>query len=150
MKINFSWDTQKETNVIDIISHPDNKTQLLELDSLINKEKMLLVTSPSNSKKHLIPISNVESISAMGHLTKVTLIDQSTYFLQQRLKELIFLEDHHLYQINQSTIVNLRQIKLFQVEKYARLELITLTEQSFIVSRHYAKTIKERLTCINN
>lgn len=150
MKIHFTWEEKKDKQTLDIISHPDNKNKLLGLDKLIDTNKTLLVTSPNNNRKQVILISNIESINAVGHLTKITLVDQTNYFLSQRLKELHFLEKDNLYQINQSTIINLRQIKLFQAEKHARLELMTYSGQAFIVSRHYAKIIKERLKCINN
>jgi len=135
MKINFHWNNEKAIDEVDLISHPHNKEQL---------------THPSNNRKQLIPISQIEAITSLGHLTKVLTIENEFFFLNNRLKELNYLEDNGLYQINQSTLINLKEIKLFQTEKHARLELITKTNQHYLVSRHYAKKIKERLLCTNN
>lgn len=150
MKINFHWNNEKAIDEVDLISHPHNKEQLLKLKASIEQEKTLLVTHPSNNRKQLIPISQIEAITSLGHLTKVLTIENEFFFLNNRLKELNYLEDNGLYQINQSTLINLKEIKLFQTEKHARLELITKTNQYYLVSRHYAKTIKERLLCTNN
>lgn len=150
MKINFHWNNEKAIDEVDLISHPHNKEQLLKLKASLEQEKSLLVTHPSNNRKQLIPISQIEAITSLGHLTKVLTIENEFFFLNNRLKELNYLEDNGLYQINQSTLINLKEIKLFQTEKHARLELITKTNQHYLVSRHYAKTIKERLLCTNN
>jgi DNA-binding LytR/AlgR family response regulator len=139
MKINFHWNNEKAIDEVDLISHPHNKEQLLKLKASLEQEKTLLMTHPSNNRKQLIPISQIEAITSLGHLTKVLTIENEFFFL-----------DNGLYQINQSTLINLKEIKLFQTEKHARLELITKTNQHYLVSRHYAKTIKERLLCTNN
>lgn len=150
MKINFHWNNEKAIDKVDLISHPHNKEQLLKLKESLEQEKTLLVTHPSNNRKQLIPISQIEAITSLGHLTKVLTIENEFFFLNNRLKELDHLEDNGLYQINQSTLINLKEIKLFQTEKHARLELITKTNHHYLVSRHYAKAIKERLLCTNN
>lgn len=125
MKINFHWNNEKAIDEVDLISHPHNKEQLLKLKASLEQEKTLLVTHPSNNRKQLIPISQIEAITSLGHLTKVLTIENEFFFLNNRLKELNYLEDNGLYQINQSTLINLKEIKLFQTEKHARLELIT-------------------------
>ena len=150
MKLNFHWNDSKNINQVDLISHPGNKELLLTLETYLNKDRTLLVTHPSSGKHQVILINDIESITALGHLSKVTLKSQDSFFYSKRLKELTFLESFNLVQINQSTLINLQEIKLFQTEKYARIELITKSNQHYMVSRHYAKTIKEKLLCSNN
>ena len=150
MKFNFHWKTDKKTNEVDLISHPNNKELLLQLEKTLTTKETLIVTSPSNNRKQHINIIDIESISSLGHLSKITLGNQKEFFYSKRLKELTFLEVHDLLQINQSTIINLKKIDLFQTEKHARLELVTRSKQTYIVSRHFAKNIKERLLCSNN
>ncbi|MFI3620699.1 LytTR family transcriptional regulator DNA-binding domain-containing protein [Vagococcus fluvialis] len=117
MKINFHWNNEKAIDEVDLISHPHNKEQLLKLKASLEQEKTLLVTHPSNNRKQLIPISQIEAITSLGHLTKVLTIENEFFFLNNRLKELNYLEDNGLYQINQSTLINLKEIKLFQKER---------------------------------
>lgn len=150
MKFNFHWNATKDTNQVDLISHPDNKELLHSLENYINKDRTLLVTHPSSGRHQVIQVSDIESVTSLSHLSKITLKNQDSFFYSKRLKELSFLESYDLFQINQSTLINLREIKLFQTEKYARIELITKSNQHYMVSRHYAKTIKEKLLCSNN
>lgn len=148
MKLNFYWEEKQATNRVDIFSHPINQKQVSKIKELFNQT--LLLTEPSNNRKKVIPIDEIESIISLGHLSKVTLINQENYFYDKRLKELHYLEELHFNQINQSTIINLNQISSFQAEKHARLELITKSNQHYIVSRHYTKQLKERLLCLTH
>ncbi|MEE6695463.1 LytTR family DNA-binding domain-containing protein [Pediococcus acidilactici] len=47
--------------------------------------------------------------------------------------------------INNSTILNINQVTEFKTAKYARIEVHTKNAECFIVSRHYAKKVKEWL-----
>ena len=150
MKFNFHWNETQDTQQIDLISHPNNKLFLQSIETHFNKEHTLVVTHPSNGRNQVIQVKEIEAIEALGHLSKVILQNQESYFYPKRLKELAFLEEFDLYQINQSTLINLKEVHLFQTEKHARIEIITKSHQHYMVSRHYAKTIKERLLCSNN
>lgn len=80
MKINFHWNNEKAIDEVDLISHPHNKEQLLKLKASLEQEKTLLVTHPSNNRKQLIPISQIEAITSLGHLTKVLTIENEFFF----------------------------------------------------------------------
>lgn len=148
MKLNFYWEEKQSTNRVDIFSHPINQKQVSKIKELFNQT--LLLTEPSNNRKKVIPVDEIEAIISLGHLSKVTLINQENYFYDKRLKELRYLEELHFNQVNQSTIINLNEISSFQAEKHARLELITKSNQHYIVSRHYTKQLKERLLCLTH
>lgn len=145
MKFLFSWNDSKEKELVEIISHSQNKQTLVDLVNRLNQSKTLTCNHPSSNRKQAIPIQDIESIISLGHVSKVILTNQDYYFYPKRLKELVFLEAEGLYQINQSTIINLEYVQQFQSEKHARLELTTTHQNNYVVSRHYAKNIKEKL-----
>ena len=77
-------------------------------------------------------------------MSKVITTQGTTYFLSKRLKDLKSLEREHFYRINNAVILNLAQVDSFVAGTYARLEVETISKNSYTVSRHYAKYIKER------
>ncbi|WP_420167129.1 LytTR family DNA-binding domain-containing protein [Bacillus coahuilensis] len=91
-------------------------------------------------------MQQIEVITSLGHLSKVILSNQEEYLLDMRLKELKQFEANGLFRINNSTILNLSQISSFRSGDYARLEVYTKNDKKYLVSRHYAKLIKERLS----
>lgn len=145
MKLNYLWrDTQPIDEII-ITSHPVNKKQLLKAENWLNHESELVLINPLNNRKVKVFLSEIESIEAMGHLSRVYLTDQTEYFLQQRLKEAEALKLPNFARINQSAIINLTCIKSFEASDNAKLLLYTKGGKEYMVSRYYGKQIKERL-----
>lgn len=81
----------------------------------------------------------------MAHLSKVTTINHEIFYTQGPLKQFEALKNTTLIRINNGTIINLALIISFNNGKYARLEVQTKT-RAFIVSRHYAKQLKEKMS----
>ncbi|MGM0168121.1 hypothetical protein IGI39_003133 [Enterococcus sp. AZ135] len=150
MNINFTWVKEKALNEIDIFANPENETKLLHLQKNLNQEQEILAVDPKNNRSIKLPLNQIEFFETMGHLVKVNLLNQQTYILQKRLKELINLENENFYRINNSQVLNLNIVDSFQLGEHARLEVHTKTKAAYVVSRHYAKNIKERLSCSNN
>jgi DNA-binding LytR/AlgR family response regulator len=150
VNIHYTWVKEKAINELDIFSHPENKQQLLQLEKQLQQEKELIAIDPKNNRSVKLPMGQVVAFETMGHLVQVTLCDQRTYLLQKRLKELSGLESLNFYRINNSQILNLTMVQAFQLGEHARLEVHTKTNAVYVVSRHYAKKIKERLSCTNN
>ncbi|MDQ0229896.1 LytTR family DNA-binding domain-containing protein [Metabacillus malikii] len=145
MKIKFRWDKQRAIDEIEIIANPVNKEKLGSLKDGLETSISLNVQNPKNNRQLRIDIQQIEMIKALGHLCKVVLVNKEEYLLQKRLKELEILEDNGLYRINNSTILNLSQVASFKSGEYARLEVYTKNNTKYLVSRHYAKLIKEKL-----
>ncbi|KUP09390.1 hypothetical protein Q75_00220 [Bacillus coahuilensis p1.1.43] len=146
MKINFTWDIARDTNEIEIIANPVNKEKLWTLKEGLSSNSTINVQNPKNNRKLSIRIQQIEVITSLGHLSKVILSNQEEYLLDMRLKELKQFEANGLFRINNSTILNLSQISSFRSGDYARLEVYTKNDKKYLVSRHYAKLIKERLS----
>ncbi|MGY3766166.1 LytTR family DNA-binding domain-containing protein [Vagococcus vulneris] len=148
MKININhiWQDSKKPNTIDIVSHPVNKTILEKLDTLLNGINQIKATDMINNRNILLNLTEIEAITALSHMSQIITTEGKRYFLSKRLKELNYLEQESFYRINQSTIINLNQIKTFNVEKYSRLNISMLSDNKYLISRHYAKNIKERLS----
>jgi DNA-binding LytR/AlgR family response regulator len=145
MKINFIWDKERAIDEIEIIANPFNKEKLVTLRDGLSSNTTLNVQNPKNNRKLTIDIQQIEVIQSLGHLSKLVLVNNEEYLLQKRLKELQALEANGLYRINNSTILNLSQVTSFRSGDYARLEVFTKSNNNYLVSRHYAKLIKERL-----
>lgn len=145
MKLNFIWDKKQEMDQVDIKAHPVNKEKLESLKQGLYSSMTLSVQNPKNNRKLRIDIQQVEVIVSLGHLSKTILVSKEEYILQKRLKELQTLEENGFFRINNSTILNLSQVDSFSSSEYARLEVFTKNNNRYLVSRHYAKLIKERL-----
>jgi DNA-binding LytR/AlgR family response regulator len=145
MKLNFIWDKERAIDEIEIIANPVNKPKLASLQEELGSNITLTVQNPKNNRTLRIDIQQVEVIESLGHLSKIVLVNNEEYLLQKRLKELQILEENGLYRINNSTILNLSHVTSFRSGDYARLEVFTKSNKKYLVSRHYAKLIKERL-----
>lgn len=147
MNINFTWVKEKALNEIDIFANPENRIVLESLEHQLQQEREILAIDPKNNRSIKIQLNQVISFETMGHLVKIYLLNQQEYILQKRLKDLMDLENLNFYRINNSQILNLNSVQSFQLGEHARLEVHTKTGITYVVSRHYAKKIKERLSC---
>lgn len=145
MKFNIIWNKQKEKECIDIISHPINQALIDSWQNQGQQTTTLQAIQPSNQRTVLVALREIEVIETMGHMSKIRLLTGDDLWLQKKLKELTYLEASGFYRINNSTILNIQQISAFSAGQHARLEVFTKNHQSYIVSRHYAKIIKEQL-----
>jgi two-component system, LytTR family, response regulator len=145
MNINYIWKDDQPANEIDMISNPINENMLLKLEKSINSSLSLKAINPKNNRLIVVELEKIESIESLGHLSKLVLDDGSELWLKKILKELSYLEQFDFFRINNSTILNLLHIDSFRSGNYARLEVFTKNNHKYIVSRHYAKKIKERL-----
>lgn len=146
MKIKINWKSEYPKDEIKIESNPINKGIVQKIESIIAPKPELLLIDWRTDDKLLISIDKIESIESFAHISKVKLIDfEIKYHLNKRLKELEYLEEYNFQRINNSTILNLNEISVFSVITNARLEIKTIKNNSYIVSRHYSKIIKERL-----
>lgn len=146
MKLNTIWNSQKEKDQIDIISHPSNKEQVTAWAESWIQPPTLKAIQPSNQRTVLVTLPEIEAIESMGHMSKIRLLTGSELWLSQKLKELTYLESSNFFRINNSTILNMSQVTAFASGQHARLEVFTKSQQTYIVSRHYAKLIKEYLS----
>ncbi|ODJ51518.1 LytTR family DNA-binding domain-containing protein [Brochothrix thermosphacta] len=146
MKINNIWDNNKVTNQIDIISHPLNEHIVENMHECLKKSKKISVIEIKSSRNVLIQLSDIEVITSLGHLSQISTSEGKKYYFNKKLKELTYLEKHLFYRINQSTILNVDDIISFNVSANSRLEVVTKKQNTYLVSRHYAKNIKERLS----
>ncbi|TYS29399.1 LytTR family DNA-binding domain-containing protein [Bacillus pumilus] len=144
MKLRFIWNQEKDVTEVDVISHPHNQERLQKIEAILETHPSLTVKDPKNDRQSLLPLEQIEAISALGHMSKVLTANRQTYFLNKRLKDLKWLENEHFFRINNAVILNLAQVHSFVAGTYARLEVETMSQNSYTVSRHYAKYIKER------
>lgn len=150
MNINFTWVKEKALNEIDIFANPENRIVLERLEQQLQQEREILAIDPKNNRSVKIQLDQILSFETMGHLVKIYLLNQQEYILQKRLKDLTDLENLNFYRINNSQILNLNAVHSFQLGEHARLEVHTKTGSTYVVSRHYSKKIKEKLSCSNN
>ncbi|GGI65183.1 hypothetical protein GCM10011482_08370 [Enterococcus alcedinis] len=145
MKITYQWDPLQPLNEVNIIANEKNQAEVEKISKHLNTVTNLSVINPTNDRKLLLPLTEIECFESFGHLCKVFTKEQDVYLIQKRLKEIPKMNLHHFQQINNATILNIAMIQSFHSGEHARLEVHTTTNQSYIVSRHYAKQIKEKL-----
>lgn len=146
MKLTYIWKKDRSKDVVEVISHPANEQRLKQMAATLEVAETIQVKDPITDRTEKIPLAEVEAIFALGHISKVLTISGKEYFLQKKLKELTDLEKGTCFRINNSTILNLKHVRSFSAGSYARLEVGTNTNNMYIVSRHYAKLIKGRLS----
>lgn len=146
MKINYHWNEKQAVDQVELISHPSNQEFISKLTLNRQSVQKLTLINPLNNRQELVDISEIESFQTLGHLSKVYLNNQREYFYSKILKELFELEEWGFYRVNQSTILNLKAVNSFASESHARLAVVLNNGKSYIVSRHYAQNIKERLS----
>ncbi|MFB7158697.1 LytTR family DNA-binding domain-containing protein [Lysinibacillus sp. NPDC056232] len=144
MKFNYIWKNNQSSSEIEIISNPSNKELLSTIEQHFFQSITLSATDFKTNRQVMIELNDIEAVEASGHFTKILLIDGTELLLNKILKELSYLESFGLVRIN-SMILNLNQIRSFASGSHARLEVITKQQNKYIVSRHYAKSIKEKL-----
>lgn len=145
MRFHYFWNAEQPADELEITANPMNKPELVKLERSFNQACTLNVLNPKNNRTVIIEHQKIEIIEALGHLSKVILEDGSEFLLKKTLKELVHMEKFEFFRINNSAILNLQQVNSFQSGDYARLEVFTKSQRKYIVSRHYAKLIRERL-----
>lgn len=145
MKFSYIWKSNQPASEIEIISNPSNKELLSTFEQRFFQSITLNATDFKTNRQVMIELGKIEVIEASGHFTKILLLDGRQLLLNKILKELSYLEPFGLVRINNSMILNLNQIHSFASGSHARLEVITKQQNKYVVSRHYAKFIKEKL-----
>ncbi|OFI50025.1 hypothetical protein BG261_10295 [Floricoccus tropicus] len=146
MKINYLWKKELGLDEIDIISNPYNKEKLEKIEKYLNFDLKLSAIDIRNNRSVILELEEIESFESMGHMCKINCIDGRLFHYPNRLKDLSYLEKYKFSMINQSTVFNLSQVKFFSVEKNARLQITSKGDNDYLVSRHYAKKVKEILS----
>ncbi|RRK09686.1 LytTR family transcriptional regulator [Lactiplantibacillus garii] len=143
MKIEYDWRAGMDRETLYVTAHPSNRQWVTKL---LHQEQ-LTVQSALNGHTYRLDYHEIVTITALTQQSCVRTLSGQTYYVAGRLKALQYLAAAGLMRINNTTILNLALITNFGTEKYARLVVETTTGQQLIVSRHYAKQIREALLC---
>ena len=145
MKLHVIQNEKTPLDELQIITHPVNLRVAQNINLNTDTPRIKVYDGRFNHYK-LIPIHTIESIQSLDNYCQINLLNQETYLYQNRLKQLTYIEAYHFCQINHSEIIDIQAIDHFSVEKHARLALYTSSNKQYMVSRHYHKILKERLT----
>ncbi|WP_379945744.1 LytTR family DNA-binding domain-containing protein [Enterococcus devriesei] len=145
MKINYLWDSGYKADEIGIQANPVNKKFIHGAEKFLVQVPQLEIINPKNERRKKLSYSQIQSIEAMNHLSKLYTTSHELYYVRGRLKELEYLSEYGIIRINNSIMLNLKEVKGFKNGTYSRLEVLTKDGQIHLVSRHYAKRIKEEL-----
>lgn len=144
MKIKYQLIDDYAADEIGICMHPKNHGLISTIEKNL-ETKYLEVIDPKNSRQSKLRIEDVLVIEAMDNLSKLYTTDKDVFYLKGRLKNLEYLTKYGILRISNSVMINLDKIVSFKNGKYARLEVYTTNEESFVVSRHFGKKIREYL-----
>lgn len=147
MKITCYWEKAQPIDELKLIAHPQNKQDALTLEKILeNIESQIQVIDPKNNRKSFLSLNKIETIQSFGHLCQILTIKGKQFLIQKRLKTVMEMNFPYLVQITNATILNLNHVASFESGQNARLEVHTQTNNHYVVSRHYAKLIKEKLS----
>lgn len=148
MFIKLVWKKEVPETEMQVLANPEKKEAVENILRNIREEKMFTVIEERSNRSIKVRVSEIEMILSDGSRSMVVMpIIKGDYYLQKRIKELGDLSKYGIIRINQSMLLNIKQIKSFSVIDNARLEVETVAKNRYIVSRSYAKKIKEDLSC---
>lgn len=145
MKIKWFFDPQLDRNQANISLHSSQRHLISRFEQTFQEEPILEVIDPQTNRKTYLSVTKILAIEAMDHLSKVYLLHEEVVYAKGRLKDFAYLANAGLVRINNTTIINLNEIKSFQTERNACLSVYTTQAQVFRVSRHYVKMIRQQL-----
>lgn len=148
MFIKLVWKKEVPETEMQVLANPEKKVAVENILRNIREEKMFTVIEERSNRSIKVRVSEIEMILSDGSRSMVVMPTiKGDYYLQKRIKELGDLSKYGIIRINQSMLLNIKQIKSFSVIDNARLEVETVAKNRYIVSRSYAKKIKEDLSC---
>lgn len=145
MKFDYQWDSGFDPVTIRLTGHPRNREWLQRMISKLTDGERLTVVDPRNQRTYKLGYNEIVVIEALDRQSRVQTITGRIYYVNGRLKAIVGLSNHGLVRINRSTILNLEHVVSFGTEKYARLIVEVDDGRQYVVSRHYAKQIREVL-----
>lgn len=143
MKFNVRFNNNVNKDVINLESHEINKELVNDLINIF-ETKITLIDIKTN-KFIKVSVNQIESIESFTHLSKVNLVDDSLFYIKGRIKEFSNFTQYKIVKINNSQLFNLSHINQFSSDKASRLLVISNSNKEYIVSRYYAREIKEML-----
>lgn len=143
MKFNVRFNNNVNKDVINLESHEINKELVNDLINIF-ETKITLIDIKTN-KFIKVSVNQIESIESFTHLSKVNLVDDSLFYIKGRIKEFSNFTQYKIVKINNSQLFNLSHINQFSSDKASRLLVISKSNKEYIVSRYYAREIKEML-----
>ncbi|WP_180946936.1 LytTR family DNA-binding domain-containing protein [Peptostreptococcus faecalis] len=150
MNIKTFWKKEIHINELHISANPENKKEVEGLLKQFEDKNIITLINPINDMKVKVEINQIESIETFSNYSIVVLYNEKNhYMIQKRLKDLEYLNKFGIVRISNSVMVNINRIKQFKSSENARLEVETKTNKKYVVSRHYAKKIKEEILCLD-
>ncbi|WP_024621806.1 LytTR family DNA-binding domain-containing protein [Metaclostridioides mangenotii] len=146
MKINILLDKLMSKEELIIKINPENNKLAQNIKDHLNNGRKLTVINAKNDSRHQVDINSVLVFQSEGHMCSVKMKTGELYLINKRLKELEKINENHLSKINNQTIINLDEIEKFSSASNSRLEVSLSDHSSYLVSRNYVKSIKERLS----
>ena len=125
MKITYFWDQEYATDEIGVQLNPENRHLVAKIEAGLNQERGLEVIDPMNQRKSMLRHSQVQLIEAMDHLSKIYTVDDRIFYAKGRLKEFSDLSSSGIVRINNSLMLNMKQVVSFNCGQHARLEVHT-------------------------
>lgn len=145
MKIIFNWDSKCAQDTIVVHSQPQNQATVESAFKKLTFDQSIQVRDARTDRLQNISLTAIESFTAFGYLAKVATIDGNDYYYPSNLKQLAPFSQNSFLRINNTTILNLQQVANFAVGSNARLVVYTQSGRRYIVSRYYARQIREWL-----
>ncbi|ULG72217.1 LytTR family DNA-binding domain-containing protein [Macrococcus brunensis] len=145
MKFHFIFKESQSKEITNIIAHPDNEKLLKE--QFLSVEIKIELNELRTNRNVQVYLSDIEAISSFTHKSKVRLTNGEGYYIKGRLKDLEYLGNHGLNRINNQEMINIKEVTHYSIDSGSRLIVNCKSGNDYIVSRYYAKSIKEKLKC---
>lgn len=148
MIIKTKWVDVLPLNELHLSANPENRNEVEKIISGLVTKEVLQLINPVNNRNVKVEFSKIISIESYTQMSIVRVFEErQEYYINKRLKELDFLNRFGLFRVNNSVMINIKNVQSFQVIENARMDVVMKDNSSYVVSRHYAKKIKEELTC---
>ncbi|WP_424348817.1 LytTR family transcriptional regulator DNA-binding domain-containing protein [Latilactobacillus sp. 5-91] len=141
----FKWGSNYSPETVVIQGHSKHQELIESALKSLQFDQTIQVRNRQNERQQKISLDTVEAFTSMGHLSKVYTVDGSIYYYGSTLKQMAVFNQMGFSRINNTTVLNLNQVVNFKAGKNAKLSVFTQLGKEYVVSRHYAQQIKERL-----
>ncbi|MGY3779223.1 LytTR family DNA-binding domain-containing protein [Isobaculum melis] len=112
--------------------------------------KKTTVINGKNNRELQLPIRDIVLIEAEGTVCNLVTRDGQYYLLNKRLKdaEQLLNEETYFVKINKTTMINLYDVKEFEMIDHFKIQIETKNGYQQVVNRSFTKLFKSRMEAL--
>lgn len=151
MDIIHKINNQLERILITVETTTETKQQYEKIAQHLSElNKKTTVINGKNNRELQLPIREIVLIEAEGTVCNIVTRDGQYYLLNKRLKdaEQLLIEETYFVKINKTTMINLYDVKEFEMLDHFKIQIETKNGYQQVVNRSFTKLFKTRMEAL--